>query len=451
MAKSFPEKGISVIVPSGALGNGVLVEHLEMGVAAGGKAIAVDAGSTDSGPAYLARGSSKWPKESSSAISKLTRNSVGAKYGIPVLIGSCGTSGCDDATAWTRDIAIETAGEQGLTPKIAVLYSEQDPKKLLKQRNKEGKVHALPPLGALTDETIDKCKHIVALMGPEPYIEALKQGADIVLGGRTTDTAVMGAFALMHGAGLGPTWHAAKTVECGGVCTTKRGQGGVIYTAFEDHFEVEPLSPTNTCDVNSISAHMLYENSDPFVLTEPGGVLNVTKAEYTQMNDRRVAVYGSVWHPKPYTMKLEGAGPGPYQTISLVGIADPKVLDKLDLFHDRLMAEFTKRIDKNFPKEIGHYNISIRIYGWNAVTGRKMPADTAAPPHEVGVMLVITARTQELATRMSQALNPILFHYPALDEYAQPSYGFAFTPQEIGEGPDLRLLPQPRHRDEELL
>ena len=31
----------------------------------------------------------------------------------------------------------------------------------------------------LTDATIDKCSHIVGLLGPEPYVEAVKAGADI--------------------------------------------------------------------------------------------------------------------------------------------------------------------------------------------------------------------------------------------------------------------------------
>lgn len=424
-------RGARIIVPTGAMGAGIKPEHMAAGLAMGADAIACDAGSTDSGPSYLARGVSKWAREAIKRdleVLMIARE----KAGIPLLIGSCGTSGADDALYWTRDIALEVARENGLKPRIAVISSEQ-PQALMKAKNAAGKIRPLPPSDPLDDATLEACDHIVALLGPEPYIEALKAGADIVLGGRTTDTAVLAAVPIMMGAGLGAAWHAGKTAECGGVCTDVRGEGGVLIEVFEDAFEVVPLSPANRCSINSVSAHMLYENSDPYRLIEPGGVLDVTNAVYTLMDERRVRVTGSVWEPKPYTMKLEGAGCGPYQTISLVGIEDPQVLANLDLFHDRLVAELRQRIDRTFDAEAGEYDVSVRLYGWNAVSGRKMPAD-AAVPHEVGALLVVTAATQELATRMSKTVNPIFFHFPLSPELKQPSYGFAFTPAEIERG-----------------
>src|SRR3982074_3328599 len=57
-----------------------------------------------------------------------------AETGIPLLIGSCGQAGGDAGVAWTRDIAVEVAAELGLTPRIAVLYSEQDTD-VLKRKN----------------------------------------------------------------------------------------------------------------------------------------------------------------------------------------------------------------------------------------------------------------------------------------------------------------------------
>jgi hypothetical protein len=430
-------RGATVVVPTGALGAGIKAEHVAAGLARGAHAIACDAGSTDSGPSYLARAVSKWARE---AVKRDLEVLMVAREeaGIPLLIGTCGTSGADDALDWTRDIALEVARENGLRPRIAVISSEQSPDRM-KAKNAEGKIRPLPPSEPVDDATLDACDHIVALLGPEPYIAAIQAGADIVLGGRTTDTAVLAAVPIMMGGGLGAAWHAAKTAECGGVCTVVRGDGGVLIEVFEDAFEIEPLSATNRCDVNSVSAHMLYENSDPNRLIEPGGVLDVTAAVYTPLDARRVRVTGSVWEPKPYTMKLEGAACGPYQTISLVGIEDPKVLANLDLFHDRLVAGLRERIDRTFGAEAGDYDVSARIYGWNAVSGRQMPAD-AAIPHEVGVLLVITAATQELATRMSKTVNPIFFHFPLSPDLPQPSYGFAFTPAEIERGRVYRFL-----------
>ena len=69
---------------------------------------------------------------------------------------------------------------------------------------------------------------------------------------------------------------AGKTAECGGLCAVSPREGGVMMRVGADHFDMEPLRATNRCTPGSISAHMLYENSDPFLLHEPGGVLDVT-------------------------------------------------------------------------------------------------------------------------------------------------------------------------------
>ena len=39
----------------------------------------------------------------------------------------------------------------------------------------------------------------------------------------------------------------------------------------KDAFEVEPLSASNRCAPQTVSAHMLYENSDPFKLSNRAG------------------------------------------------------------------------------------------------------------------------------------------------------------------------------------
>jgi hypothetical protein len=180
-----------VLVPTGALGLGLTEADVATGLAAGAHAIACDAGSTDSGPAYLATGH---PKYSRAAVKAdlLILMKAQARAKIPLLIGSCGTSGCDVALDWMRDIALEIARENRLKPRIALLYAEQDAA-LLSARAAEGRVEPLAPMTSVDAALFGQCDHIVALMGPEPYIAALEAGADIVLGGRTTDTAVLAA------------------------------------------------------------------------------------------------------------------------------------------------------------------------------------------------------------------------------------------------------------------
>lgn len=424
---------IRIFVPTGSLGAGAREQEIQEAIARGAHAIATDAGSTDSGAAYLALGISKNNRGSVKRdLTLLMKAAMEAR--IPLIVGSCGQAGGDANVDWTKDIALEVAAELNIKPRIAVLYSEQS-KQLLKAKNAAGKIRALPPLGPLEDATIDACDHIVAAMGPEPYIEALKAGADIVLGGRTTDTAVLACYALMKGAPAGASWHAAKVAECGSQCTVNPTTAAGVLISIDRHgFEVQTLSPANHCNPHSVSAHMLYENSNPFLLTEPGGVLDVTDADYAAVDERRVRVTGSVWRPQPYTMKLEGAGRGRYQTLMLIGIQDPDILARVDEFHDNMLAALYERTRKTIGPAAGDFHISLRMYGWNAVSGDKPPPGTPAP-REVGVLFVATADTQEMATQIAKACNPYFFHFPIDFDKELPSHGFAFSPADIERGP----------------
>ena len=55
---------VRVLIPSGALGLGYDKTALERGIAAKPDIIAIDGGSTDSGPSYLGRGVSKYSRAS---------------------------------------------------------------------------------------------------------------------------------------------------------------------------------------------------------------------------------------------------------------------------------------------------------------------------------------------------------------------------------------------------
>jgi hypothetical protein len=424
---------IKILVPTGSLGAGARDEEVRYGIARGAQAIATDAGSTDSGAAYLALGVSKNNRGSVKRDLTILMK-AGADAGIPLIVGSCGQAGGDMNVDWTKDIVLEVAVELGIEPRITTLYSELS-KAVVKAENAAGRVRALPPHGSLDDAAIDACDHIVAVMGPEPYMAALAAGANIILGGRTTDTAVLASFALLHDAPKGAAWHAAKIAECGAQCTVYPSRGaGVLITIDAGGFEVEPLGAQNRCDPESVSAHMLYENSDPFHLVEPGGILDVTRTRYVAVDERVVRVTGSTWQSRPYTMKLEGAGGGRFQTVMLIGIQDPEVLSRIDEFHDKLLAALYARARRTIGAAAGDFHISLRMYGWNAVSGDAPPAGTPTP-REIGVLFIATADTQEIASQIAKACNAYFFHFPIVVDKELPSYAFAFSPADIDRGP----------------
>lgn len=201
----------------------------------------------------------------------------------------------------------EICEEAGIHKKIACIYSQQDPE-VIKKKYREGKISALHGAPEISEKTFDECSTIVALLGAEAYEEAFKNGADIIIGGRSTDTAVMAAYPLMKGCDPASCWHAAKTVECGGVCTSAGLPGGVFMELDEKGFTIRSVQPGSTVSPYSVSAHLIYENANPIQLTEPGIRIDTSTSTYTALSDNAVRVEGTTIEYLPYTMKLEGSG-----------------------------------------------------------------------------------------------------------------------------------------------
>ena len=421
---TFRPKACRVLVPSGVLGSGCPQSAFDRGLSLRPHVIAVDAGSTDSGPYYLGAGVSKMTRKA--VKNDLRQLMIGrAALGIPLLIGSCGTSGTDSGVDWVAEICGEIAAEEGHSLTVALLYSEQDPA-TLREYLAGGAVSALPPAGPLTPERLTECEHIVALMGYEPFAAALA--------GRSTDTAVLSAVPLMRGCAPGAAWHAAKIAECGGLCTTSPRRGGVMLSIDDEGFDVEPLAADNACTPYSVSAHMLYENANPYLLTEPGVLLNVERAVYAAIDERSVRVTGSVAQAMPYTLKLEGSGAIGFRTMVFSAIADPKIMANLDVFLERLQSHLVGGISRVLGHAANDYDLEIRPYGARALA---QPGVARAPtkPHEVGLMTLVTAATRETAMEIAMFTNPSLLHFPLNPNEPLPSYAFPFSPAEVDLGP----------------
>lgn len=419
-----------VLVPSGVLGSGCPEEAMSRGERLSPDCIAVDGGSTDSGPHYLGAGRSKMTRP---ATKRDLRQLMLARdrLGVPLLVGSCGTSGTDAGVDWMAEIAAEIAAEEGLTARVALVYSELSAE-ALRAPLAAGTITPLAPAGPLDAATLDSCEHIVGLLGYEPLAKAIGEGADIVLSGRTTDTAVLAAVPLMRGLPAGPSWHAAKTAECGGLCTTHSRRGGVMLSIDDHGFDIEPLHIDNQCTPFSVSAHLLYENADPFRLKEPGVTLDATSATYRALDERCVRVEGSVAEPNGYTMKLEGAGPAGFRTMVFSAIADPRVLARIGIWLANVELHLRGGIREVLGVADDAYRLELRPYGWNALDPR--PAPAPPPPLEVGLMTLVTADTQELATEIAKYCNPVLLHFPLDPNDPLPSFAFPFSPAEVELG-----------------
>ena len=198
-------KSTKVLVPSGVLGLGFDLKALDSGMKNKPDIIAIDGGSTDSGPFSLGSGTSKYSRAAVKAEWK-SLMVARKKAKIPLIVGSSGTCGTNNMVDWMEDITIELAKELDQSLKIAKLYCEQD-KNYIKNNFKNNKVSPLNPAPYLDINLIDDMTNIVALAGAEQIQECLKTGADIILAGRTTDTAIISALPLKKGADPGASWH----------------------------------------------------------------------------------------------------------------------------------------------------------------------------------------------------------------------------------------------------
>src|SRR5918994_4559401 len=160
-ARPTPVEPVRVLVPTGMLGAGFTSESVARGIELGAHAIAVDGGSTDSGPYYLGAATAKTTER---AVAHDLRILLVAaqRAGIPLIVGSCGTSGTDAGVDWVAAIVEKIAAEEGLAPTIARIYSEQDRATVL-GRLAAGRVAPLEPAASLEPATVERCEHIVGL------------------------------------------------------------------------------------------------------------------------------------------------------------------------------------------------------------------------------------------------------------------------------------------------
>ncbi len=420
-----------ILIPSGVLGLGFDSEALQRGVEAKPDAICIDGGSTDSGPYYLGTGTSKYSELATRAEWRelmLAR----ATAGVPLILGSCGTCGTASTVDWMYQMTLDIARELGQNLKIARLYSDQSASDLIDAEHNQ-KIGYLKPEIPLSTEILQSCTNIVALAGVEQITAALNAGADIVLAGRTTDTAVIAALPLARGAAPGAAWHGAKIGECGALCSTHPVSGVIQIDFDESGFTVTPLASGAECTSHSVIAHMLYENANPLELVEPGGTLDVKAASVEAVDSRTVRVTGSVWIPaEQYTVKLEGAALSGYQTSSLVLLRQKEYVEQAGKWCELLEAFLRKSIESKMNLRASDYDMEFRLIGANATLGALEFCDSN--PIEVGVLMLITSDTQSRATDIARLCNPFLLHFPLTENEALPTFAFPYSPAESERG-----------------
>jgi hypothetical protein len=429
---------MKLIAASGMAGYGFDEEAFGRAMAMGAEYIGCDAGSMDPGPYYLGAGEAFVSREAYKRdLAIMVKH--GKRAGVPVVIGSAGGAGSTSHVEWSLQVLREIAREEHIKLKTAVIQAEPD-KATLKRKVAAGKIRPLGPMEELTEEAVDKSVRIVAMMGAEPIMKALQSGAEVVLAGRSSDSAIYAAPALLRDYPKGLAWHMGKIIECGAaVALPKVGSDCMVGELHRDHFIVETPNLNRTCPRIRVAAHTLYENASPYHLYEPSGMLDTSKCVYEQVHDRAVKVSGSTFVPaQTYTVKLEGVELAGYRTITIGGIRDPGLIAQIDSYLEALKTNLQKRVvGIGFSPQ--DYRILFRIFGKNAVMGEKEPASDFAP-RELGVVIDVCSDSQEKAHTILSLARHLMLHSDFEGRLCiSGNIAFPYSPSDIDSGPFYRF------------
>ncbi|MBI5112473.1 MAG: acyclic terpene utilization AtuA family protein [Rhodovulum sp.] len=435
--RAAPLDEFRILSPTAILGYGFPEASFAAGLARDPHVIAVDAGSSDPGPYYLGAGE---PFTDRAAVTRDLRLMLraGRARNIPVIVGSAGGCGARPHLDITVAIVREIAAEEGLSFRLAVIAADIDRDALLAAQAR-GALVPLPPGPEATADDVRASTHLVAQMGAEPLVAALAAGADVIVAGRAYDPAVFAALPLAHGFDAGLAVHLGKILECAAIAAVP-GSGGdcMLGTLRRDHFLVEPLAPERRCTVVSVAAHTLYEKSDPYRLPGPGGVLDLTATTFAQEDERTVRVAGSRMLTRPYTLKIEGAAPVGFRTVSIAGVRDPSFIAQVDTILDAARA----RVAANFAGTLApeSWRLLFRLYGRDGVMGTSEPLRTIATPHELGLIIEAVADSQAIADTIVSFARATLLHlgYPGRIATAG-NLAFPYSPSDFHAGAVYRF------------
>jgi hypothetical protein len=427
-------KSFNLVSTSGILGYGFPEASLEAAMARSPDMIG---GSVDPGPHYLGSGK---PFTSTMSIKRdlrlMLRAAIASK--IPMVIGTCGGAGGEPHLELVAGLVRDIAREDGLHFRMAVIHAEQH-KSYVTESLSRGRIKSLNGHAPLAQSTVDKAERIVGMMGPEPFMRALDQGAQVVLAGRSSDPASFAATIMRAQLPPAQAWYAGKMLECGATPSVPKGHDCLFVTVDQDSVTCEPTNPARKCTPLSVATHSLHENASPCFHVEPGGLLDTSDCRFEAVSDRAVRVSGMRWTPADqYTVKLEGVELAGYRALTVCGTRDPLLISRFDSFIDSVRSEVEKKAAA-FGVKPEDYTLTFRCYGRDGVMADREPVKTIQS-HEIGIVADVVAKQQDVASAVLGMARTNLLHTDFPGRLCREgNMAFPFSPSDIEAGPVYRF------------
>jgi hypothetical protein len=420
------EPSLRIVCPNGHLGFApIKTGSFVIGCAAEPDLICADSGSCDVGPVPLGADISssprRWQEHDLEVMLLASR-----RLGVPMIIGSAGDTGTNSRVDLFVEILRDLARKHGLKKfRIGYFYSEVG-KEELRRRIRDGDaVEGLDDRPALDLATLDATDRVVAVAGVHPYIKLLDEGADVIIGGRSSDCAIFPAPAIRCGFPAGLAYFYGKILECASFCAEPYGaKESVLGEITMDDVKVTAMLPEQRCTIASVAGHAMYERANPFYEHFLGGHLDMSECHYEQYDDRTTRITGPRYVPaRELRVKLEGSGKIGERYVGIVGVRDPYTIAHIDDVIGWARQQAREQLGDS------GYELHFTVYGRDAILGELEPLK-ATPAHEIGIVVQGIARTRELAEEACMIGTRQMF-YARLPRVKGTAGGVAFLLDEV--------------------
>jgi hypothetical protein len=276
------------------------------------------------------------------------------------------------------------------------------------------------PLATVRDRVLSANAYI----GSTPIVEALARGANVVITGRSTDTALTMA-PLRHEFGWGAEdWDrlaagivAGHIIECGAQCS-----GGnclhdwrdipdlanvgypIIDARADGTFEIVKHPGTGgRISVRTVSEQLVYEMGDPHAYITPDVIADFTTIRLEDAGPDRVRVFGIGGRPATDKLKVSIAYRAGFKAVGTLVYAWPDALEKAQLA-DRVLRERLDRLGLKFDAVITEY------VGASATHGPLAGASGDLP--EVQLRIGVRGEHRASVERFTRELAPLVLNGP---------------------------------------
>lgn len=272
---------------------------------------------------------------------------------------------------------------------------------------------------------LDRVTSANVYIGAAPVVEALAQGADIVVTGRCSDPSLTVA-PLVHELGWSMDDHdlvaaatiAGHIIECGAQCTggnfhrwkdipdLARIGYPIVEASPDGSFVVTKHDGTGgLVDFETVAAQLLYEAGDPSNYISPDVVADFTSISVQEVGADRVRISGARGSAPTDTYKVAVCMTAGYRAIGQLTVGGPDAVDKAmvtaEVLFDRLDDEGV-----HFPAE----SRFVEVVGSNVLYDGMRPAPVDPP--EVVLRVGVTSQDRKHVQRFSMELAPLLISGP---------------------------------------